>query len=152
MDWLVWKFCISYAMAFAVTRSLPTWTPKGDFLIECIRCVELPLSCLKLFWWRMVAQDLTDTLYVGFSFNLSPICTLLCLCSAHAFSLQCFSDGRKGGMAAEDKCIFHYYRFSPLLRWQWEQPLLKHLFSAPRRFPVFWTQAKQKSNLNITGN
>lgn len=78
--------------------------------------------------------------------------TLLRLANTHAFSGQCFSEGRKGGMAAEDKCIFHYYRFSPLLRWQWEQPLLKHLFSAPRRFPCAWTPAKQKSNLNITGN
>lgn len=68
--------------------------------------------------------------------------TLFCL--TNAFSLQCFSEGRKGGMAAEDKCIFHYYRFSPLLRWQSEQPLLKHLFSAPRRFLVFGRRPSKK--------
>lgn len=67
-----------------------------------------------------------------------------------------FEGGWWGGadMAAEDKCIFHYYRFSPLLCWQWEQPLLKHLLSCPWALHGVWMPAKKKneSNLNITGN
>lgn len=68
------------------------------------------------------------------------------LTNTHAFSLQCFvfQRGEKGGMAAEDKCIFHYYGFSPLLRWQREQPLLKHLVSAPRRFLVLGHRPSRK--------
>ncbi len=34
-------------------------------------------GALKLFWRHVVAQHLTKTLHVGFSFNLSPACTFL---------------------------------------------------------------------------
>ncbi len=34
----------------------------------------------KLFWWDVVAQHLTKTLYVGFSVNVSPVCICFSLC------------------------------------------------------------------------
>ncbi len=104
-DWFgVWKWCESYAMAFhshQISTELSTsgrfWTDLLDsalhhrqqntkygniFRISFIPPVEfrdLYFQCqgaLKLFWKHVVAQHLTKTVYVGFSFNLSPVCII----------------------------------------------------------------------------
>lgn len=63
------------------------WTGMSDSkMISFGRMVFFPLlkfrdlqnrcqAALKLFWQCAVAQRLTKTLYVGCSFNFSPVCT-----------------------------------------------------------------------------
>jgi len=109
----------------------------ADSLTFLIIYNKFRLNTLGAFWFWCRYSSLCSRM-------LNVTRTLFCLTNTLASSLQCFTEDTKGGTAAGDKCIFHYYRFSPLLRWQQEQPLLKHLLSAPRRFPTFGCRPSRK--------
>lgn len=38
-----------------------------------VKCVLIAKATLKLFWWLVVVHKLTNTLYIGVSFNSSPV-------------------------------------------------------------------------------
>lgn len=125
-EWDITNACQSSSSALLDARSLTFLIVRDKFRLDT----------LEAFWiWRTY-------------FSLACACWMWhipysgSLAHTH-FHSNVFSEGRKVGMAAEDKCIFHYYRFSPLLRWQ-EQPLLKHLFSAPRRSLAFGRWPSEK--------